>query len=144
MIEWKNSFKTSFYFYLIEQKRKFLLLILCCCCFRFKGSNDSNYSAPSSAGDISYEEAEKNKKLNSINNSNQPIGIGAPSVNNSANINRQQTNNTTSSSSNTKNSGQTKQQQQQRMQDAKHELELCRVRKIFLKVLKHISANIWT
>lgn len=84
-----------------------------------KGSNDSNYSGPSSAGDISYEESEKNRKSNLIGGGSSTAQAGLNSgATTAANRN-----------SNKTNTPQNKQQQQQRIQDAKHELELCRVNK---------------
>ena len=75
-----------------------------------KGSNDSNYSGPSSGGDLSYEESDRNlinKPAAKISSETQP---------------------------NRHRSQQAKSQQpQQRNQDAKQEIELCRVRNQFLK-----------
>jgi hypothetical protein len=79
-----------------------------------QGSNDSNYSGPSSGGDFSYEENHANK-INSPNVAGGGGGgpTGGPGGGGSA--------------ANKNQKFQTKQQQQQRSQDAKHELDLCRV-----------------
>lgn len=117
-----------------------------------KGSNDST-SAPSSAGDISYEDSDKSRKLlikkQNNTNSNQQQQNNKPqsglnslfgdrptaTTNNSNNIinKNAQTTANISTSGDIKNSTQSKQQQQQRMQDAIHELELCRVINRFLE-----------
>jgi hypothetical protein len=76
-----------------------------------KGSNDSNYSGPSSGGDLSYEESDKNlinKPAAKISSETQP---------------------------NRHRSQQAKSQQPQRNQDAKQEIELCRVN---LSILRSI------
>lgn len=77
--------------------------------FYRQGSNDSNYSGPSSGGDFSYEEAERNKisRLNPI-----PSGSSSANLGGTATAGRNRVDN---------------KQQQQRSQDARHEIELCRV-----------------
>lgn len=82
-----------------------------------QGSNDSNYSGPSSGGDISYEETDKYKisNLNAVGGGSGSAGnLGATTA-----ANRQQQQRIDNKN-------------QQRNQDAKHELELCRVRFLFL------------
>lgn len=74
-----------------------------------QGSNDSNYSGPSSGGDFSYEEGDRNKisRLNPI-----PSGGSSANVGGTATAGRNRVEN---------------KPQQQRSQDAKQEIELCRV-----------------
>lgn len=102
-----------------------------------QGSNDSNYSGPSSGGDLSYEENDKNhiNKINSLNvagNNNLAnaggggIGSGGGGAG-TASGNKQQL------------KYQNKQQQQQRSQDAKHELDLCRTKPVLFAVRTNVS-----
>ncbi|CAF0771568.1 unnamed protein product [Brachionus calyciflorus] len=87
-----------------------------------QGSNDSNYSGPSSGGDFSFEEAERNKisKLNTIGSGSSTGNLGA-----TATANRNRNDN--------------KQQQQQRNQDAKHELEQCRTKPVLFAVRTNVA-----
>lgn len=76
-----------------------------------QGSNDSNYSGPSSGGDLSYEENDKN-------HINKATGFNAAGAGGQgAHLNRNQQ----------RNQAKTTQKEQK---DAKQELELCRVIKI--------------
>lgn len=81
-----------------------------------QGSNDSNYSGPSSGGDLSYEESDRNlinKPAAKISSETQP---------------------------NRHRSQQAKSQQpQQRNQDAKQEIELCRLKPVLFAVRTNVS-----
>ena len=76
-----------------------------------KGSNDSNYSGPSSGGDLSYEESDRNLI-------NKPAGLNNARIPSDTQTNRHRSAQVKS---------QQQQQPQQRNQDAKQEVELCRV-----------------
>ena len=77
--------------------------------FYRQGSNDSNYSGPSSGGDFSFEETDRNK-ISRLNP--KPSGGSSANLGGTATAGRNRVDN---------------KPQQQRSQDAKQEIELCRV-----------------
>ena len=81
-----------------------------------QGSNDSNYSGPSSGGDLSYEENDKNhiNRAAGFNAVGGGSGGGGGQGGQGAHLNRNQQ----------RNQGKTTQKVEK---DAKQELELCRV-----------------
>ncbi|RNA27194.1 voltage-dependent L-type calcium channel subunit beta-2 isoform X4 [Brachionus plicatilis] len=89
--------------------------------FNRQGSNDSNYSGPSSGGDFSYEEAERNKisRLNPI-----PSGSSSANLSATATASRNRVDN---------------KPHQQRSQDAKQEIELCRTKPVLFAVRTNVS-----
>jgi hypothetical protein len=99
-------FEKIFFFVIFTNKIKIL--------FATKGSNDSNYSGPSSGGDLSYEENDKNLI-------NKHGGDLNSRITSDPQANRHRSQQVKSQLQ------QPQQQQQQRNQDAKQEIELCRV-----------------